>query len=84
MPYINLTDRKKYDFALEEIEQIDSKGELEYIIFKLMMKYMSDKEYRYTILHDCTYAAQHCADEFRRRFLDVREDQAIKENGDIL
>jgi hypothetical protein len=44
---------------------------------------MENKEFRYTTLHDCVYAVAHCSDEFRRRFLDKREDQAIQENGDI-
>ena len=44
---------------------------------------MKTKPYKYSDLHDCVYAAQHCADEFRRRYLDKREDRARKENGDI-
>jgi hypothetical protein len=87
MPYIKQEDRDKYkDFSecLSKYITIKSKGELEYLIFSCMMKYMSDKEKRYSTLHDCTYAAQHCADEFRRRFLDKREDQARDENGDII
>jgi hypothetical protein len=49
-----------------------------------MVTYMKDKEYRYSTLHDTVYAATHCGDEFRRRFLDARENTAIKENGDVL
>lgn len=48
-----------------------------------MQKYMKNKEFRYSVLHDCTYAAQHCADEFRRRNLDVRENEARDKNGDV-
>jgi len=44
---------------------------------------MAVRQYRYSKLHDCCYAVQHCADEFRRRFLDKREDDARKTNGDI-
>lgn len=62
---------------------INSKGDLEYIVFKLMKYYMADREFRYSILHDCTYAIQHCADEFRRRYLDKRENEAREKNGDI-
>ncbi len=83
MPYIKNEDRDKYDFTLLEIDKIETKGELEYCIFKLMKIYMEDKEYRYSNLHDCVYAAQHCADEFRRRYLNIREDKAIIQNGDI-
>lgn len=84
MPYIKSEARCPFDVALNSIEKIDTKGELEYCIFKLMKVYMNDKESRYSTLHDTTYAAMHCADEFRRRFLDKREDLAMLENGDIL
>ena len=83
MPYIKKEDRTKFDEHLDKIEKIATKGELEYCIFKLMKKYMRDKEARYSNLHDCTYASMHCADEFRRRFLDKREDEACFQNGDI-
>jgi len=33
---------------------------------------------------DAKYAIEHCADEFRRRFLDEREDEAIDINGDMV
>lgn len=83
MPYIKSKDRKKFNKMCKYCPDISTKGELEFIIFWLMKQYMKNKEYRYSNLHDCVYASQHCADEFRRRFLDKREDEAIKENGDI-
>jgi hypothetical protein len=48
-----------------------------------MLLYMNDKEKRYTELHSCVYAIDHVASEFRRRYLDKREDEAIIKNGDI-
>lgn len=84
MPYIKQNDRIQFDSVLDQMGQIANKGELEYCIFKLMKKYMNSKEARYATLHDCTYAAMHCADEFRRRFLDKREDEAMNQNGDII
>jgi len=83
MPYINSFDRKKFDKVLKELPNIQTKGELEYCIFSLMKLYMKDKDYRYSTLHDTVYASQHCADEFRRRFLDKREDEAMSINGDV-
>lgn len=83
MPYIANPDRLQFDKILDQIIKIESKGYLEYCIFKLMKIYMKDRKLTYTELHNTTYAAQHCADEFRRRYLDEREDQAIMENGDI-
>ena len=83
MPYIKKEYRKFYDVIFSDFPSIDSKGELEYCIFSLMKRYMAARQYKYTDLHDTVYAAQHCADEFRRRYLDKREDEAIVENGDI-
>lgn len=83
MPYIRQDMRLKYKRTLESIGFIETKGELEYCIYKLMVMYMQDKEFKYSTLHDCTYAAQHCCDEFRRRYLDVRENEAREQNGDI-
>jgi len=83
MPYIKKELRGHYDVIIDNLPKIDSKGDLEYCIFKLMNKYMSNREYRYSNLHDAVYAAIHAGEEFKRRFLDPRENQAIMENGDI-
>ena len=83
MPYIEKDKRGKYKLIFDNLPDIETKGDLEYCIFALMKKYMSTREYRYSNLHDCVYASAHCSDEFRRRYLDKREDEAIKKNGDI-
>lgn len=84
MPYIQQINRVKFEDKLSRIQiPISTKGELEYCVFKLMLNFMEDKEHNYTSLHSCTYAVVHCADEFRRRYLDKREDEAMEKNGDI-
>ena len=83
MPYIKINERDRFTEALNKMPKFQNKGELEYVVFYLMKHYMKDREYRYSILHDVTYAIMHCADEFRRRYLDKRETQARKSNGDI-
>jgi hypothetical protein len=86
MPYVKKEDREKYshiNVVIDQMGEIATKGDLEYLIFRLMKKYMSTREQRYSTLHDCVYAAAHCSDEFRRRFLDKREDQARQANGDV-
>ena len=83
MPYIKQEFIQHYDDILNKIQIIGTKGDLEYCIFKLMLVYMNHREKTYTELHNATYAAQHCADEFRRRFLDKREDVAMGQNGDV-
>jgi hypothetical protein len=86
MPYISKADRQRYmeiDKAIFRQPEISTKGDLEFLIFRLMLKFMETRERKYSTLHDCCYAAQHCADEFRRRFLDIRENEALETNGDI-
>lgn len=87
MPYIKQSDRQRYKDLLKLFQigccNIETKGDLEYCIYWLMEHFMSSRERRYSNLHDCVYAAQHCADEFRRRNLDKREDEALNTNGDI-
>lgn len=84
MPYIRQNDRKKFDDVLKQLPDFETKGELEYCIYWLMKKYMSTRDFRYSNLHDCVYAAIHCGDEFRRLYLDVRENQARESNGDVV
>jgi hypothetical protein len=83
MPYIQENLRPQYRNILEQLPNIPNKGELEYCIFYIMKKYMKDKSFKYSNLHDTVYASQHCSDEFRRRYLDPREDKALGENGDV-
>jgi predicted MarR family transcription regulator len=83
MPYIKSELRKKYDKALNQIIEIDNKGDLEYCVFKLMKTFMHTREKRYSTLHEVVYAVIHCGDEFRRRYLDKREDDARETNGDV-
>ena len=83
MPYIIPEDRKKYDIILNQLPDIETKGDLEYCIFKLLKRFMKTRAFKYSTLHEAVYAATHCADEFRRRFLDARENEARETNGDV-
>ena len=83
MPYIDKSLRTKYDKVLDQMPDIDTKGDLEYCIFKLMKRFMKTREARYSTLHEVVYAAIHCGSEYQRRYLDKREDQAIEKNGDV-
>jgi len=86
MPYIDTYSRFRYvkvTDIIDAIPEISTKGDLEYLVFALMKKFMKSRESRYSTLHDAVYATQHAADEFRRRFLDKREDEALVANGDI-
>lgn len=86
MPYIEKSQREMYNnflISLQGMEQIETKGDLEYLVFILMKKFMSTREQRYSTLHDCVYATIHAGEEFKRRFLDKREDHVRQKNGDI-
>jgi len=83
MPYIKQEERPEYRRVLDQIQEIKTKGDLEYCIFFLMQRFMKTRDKRYTTLHDTVYAAHHCADEFRRLNLDKREDEAKLANGDV-
>jgi hypothetical protein len=83
MPYIKKELRYKYDEILNQMPDIDNKGDLEYCVFKLMKRFMKTREQRYSTLHEVVYAIMHCADEYRRRYLDKREDIARETNDDV-
>ena len=44
---------------------------------------MKTREARYSTLHEVVYGCIHAGEEYRRRYLDKREDQAIDKNGDV-
>jgi hypothetical protein len=84
MPYIEPELREKFTASLELLPEFANKGELEFIIFSVMKAYMSARKFNFDNLSDTVYAAQHCSDEFRTRFLNKRERSACKKNGDII
>jgi len=84
MPYISKSERIYFDKFLKQIDKIVTKGQLEYCIYFLMLKYMKTRDERFTELHDAVYAAYHCGHEFQRHRLDKREDKAKEENGDVI
>lgn len=86
MPYVNDEQRNRYfnlNLAMDLAPDIETKGDLEYLVFRLMLKYMKSREYRYGHLHDAVYGTIHSGEEFKRRYLDKRENEAMIQNGDI-
>ncbi len=84
MPYIKQILRCRYDKVLNELPVISGKGALEYCVLKLFFNYMSDVTWSYKSLHDAVYAIIHAGEEAKRRFLDIKEDESITKNGDII
>jgi len=83
MPYIKKEFREQYDQILNQMPDIDNKGDLEYCLFKLLKRFMKTRELKYSTLHEAVYSATHVADEFRRCYLDKREDEVREINGDV-
>jgi hypothetical protein len=83
MPYIKQEDRKQFDSALKQIKTIPTKGDLEYCIYKLMLRFMETRETRYSHFHDAVYAAIHCGEEYERRFLGKRMNSVSPQDRDI-
>jgi len=84
MPHIDDEQRLKYYQLVNYIEKhsIETKGDLEYLVYQLIKQYMSTREVRYSNLHDAVYGVIHAGEEYKRLHLDKREDIAIKENGE--
>lgn len=84
MPHINEIQRAKYSIITSLIldTEIENKGDLEYLVYQLMKSFMKTRESRYSTLHEAVYGTIHSAEEFKRLYLDRREDIAIKLNGE--
>jgi hypothetical protein len=60
MPYVDKNARQKYikvDKAIASLDSIETKGDLEYLVFRLMVKFMATREKRYSTFHEVVYAA---------------------------
>jgi len=91
MPYIKPDKRKHPDMVRAtraiakavESGAIDCRGDMNYIYFSMARKYLEKKGYTYHFISDAKTAARDSADEINRRFMDVREDEAIEIYGDV-
>ena len=91
MPYIPKTRRKEYEKAISRIvyfltnvEENDAKGELNYIIFSIIKRYIDEKGLRYFRAQDFIGGTLTCCQmELYRRILGPYEDKAIEKNGDV-
>lgn len=84
MPYINPTARTRYDDAIEAFPVIQDKGDLTYIINRLMLRFAYEHGLvGYQRHSDAVAATADAGHEYRRRVLDEYEDLKILENGDI-
>jgi len=83
MPYIKDEDKTKFEDLIEIAGNIDSAGEMNYVITMLARTYIERHGLCYQTLNDVVGALEGCKFELYRRVLAPYEDLKIKENGDV-
>lgn len=86
MPYIKQKDREKFGSFLNEIfkQEISSAGELNYLLTRLVHKYIEQNPESYQKYNDAIGALEGAKLELYRRHISNYEDRKIIENGDVL
>lgn len=80
MPYIKDIQKKAIDqFAVPP----SNSGELNYMLTKMCLYYLSNKQVNYSYYNDVIGALEACKLEFYRRAIAPYEDRKIEENGDV-
>jgi hypothetical protein len=77
MPYIREEDQKPFAQLMEEIDTADvqTPGELNFLITKLMVRYMRVNGCRYQQMNDVVGVLESAKAEFQRRVVNPYEDQ---------
>jgi len=83
MPYIRKADRFNFDKSLNEFPNTINKGDLNYCVTVLALKYIKNHGKSYTNISSAASSLVDAADEIKRRLLGPHEDQKIRENGDL-
>jgi hypothetical protein len=85
MPYIKQVDREKLSplVSLIEATDINSPGELNYLLTMLTHRFLNMKPESYQGYNDAIGALEGAKLELYRRHISSYEDDKIKENGDV-
>lgn len=85
MPYIHKERRKALwnESNIDYDSTIKSKGELNFLITELLVRFLEEKGLSYHTISDAINAAKDAAVELERRVLAPYEDRAKKKNGDV-
>ena len=85
MPYISRPRREAFAELLAKIKEtrIDSAGELNYIVTKLMLEYLKQHGEQYRMQNEVIGAIECAKMEFIRRKLVPLEQDKQAENGDV-
>lgn len=81
MPYITQGDRDALDAGMRTP---DTAGELNYMITRLLCRYVEKEGISYARINDCIGACEGAKLEFYRRLAAPYEDTKIAQNGDVL
>lgn len=79
MPYITPKNRE----SLDNGEVVNNPGDLNYMITKTLIEYLSVNGLSYRTINDIVGALEGAKAEFYRRVAVPYENQKIKENGDV-
>lgn len=79
LPYISQERRQ----ALSKGEDLAGPGELNYIITRMLNRYIEHRGLSYQSINDIIGAIECCKLEFVRRVVNNYEDSKIKTNGDV-
>ena len=85
MPYIHPDDRTRLYAVAKALDRIEIQtcGELNYLITLCIARYMATHALRYQTINDIVGAVDGAKSEFYRRVAAPYEDMKIKENGDV-
>ena len=82
MPYIKQERRNAFADP-ENNTEIETSGELNFILTKVVQNYLRHKGTSYSTINDVIGALEGAKLEFYRRIVAPYEDTKIKENGDV-
>jgi hypothetical protein len=84
MPYIKKEAREKFENEINLlVENINEPGELNYVIYKILVGLIKKLGMSYRISSSLITELECCKLEFYRRILAPYEDLKRKENGDV-
>ena len=85
MPYIKSEDRAKFENLVKDmcLSKINTAGELNYLITRLVHSFLSQKSENYQSYNDAMGALTGANLELYRRFVAPYENDKITLNGDV-
>lgn len=83
MPYIKGDQRILYDPKINQIQEIKTEGDLNYIITSLCNKFLKNHGESYSTYNDIIGVLECAKLEYYRKKISVYENKKEKENGSI-